>query len=113
MAVLQHGIPERGMNMAKIIDITEKLDFEEQPEIIIRGVHIKINNSAETILKIMGNFNNYNETEAVINSVDLLFDKNEKKKLDKIKLSFKDFMKVVTEAMDIIRGDDGGETGEQ
>lgn len=99
--------------MAKIIDITEKLDFEEQPEIIIRGVHIKINNSAETILKIMGNFNNYNETEAVINSVDLLFDKNEKKKLDKIKLSFKDFMKVVTEAMDIIRGDDGGETGEQ
>lgn len=99
--------------MAKIIDITEKLDFEEQPEIIIRGVHIKINNSAETMLKIMGNFNNYNETEAVINSVDLLFDKNEKKKLDKIKLSFKDFMKVVTEAMDIIRGDDGEETGEQ
>lgn len=99
--------------MAKIIDITEKLDFEEQPEIIIRGVHIKINNSAETMLKIMGNFNNYNETEAVINSVDALFGTNEKKKLDKLKLNFKDFMTVITEAMEIIKGDDKEEKGEQ
>lgn len=104
---------ERSIGMAKVVDITEKLDFEERPEIIIKDVHIKINNSAETMLRIMGNFNGDDEVEAVINSVDLLFDKNEKKKLDKLKLSFKDFMKVVTEAMDIIRGDDGEETGEQ
>ena len=49
----------------------------------------------------------------MVNSVDLLFDDKEKKKLDKLKLSFKDFMTVVTEAMDIIQGDDGEEQGEQ
>ena len=96
--------------MAKVVDITEKLDFEERPELIIKNVHIKINNSAETMLKIMGNFNSSDETEAVVNSVDLLFD-DKKKKLDKLKLSFKDFMTVITEAMDIIRGDDGEEQG--
>lgn len=96
--------------MAKVVDITEKLDFEERPELIIKNVHIKINNSAETMLKIMGNFNSSDETEAVVNSVDLLFD-DKKKKLDKLKLSFKDFMTVITEAMDIIQGDDGEEQG--
>ena len=99
--------------MAKVVDITEKLDFEERPELIIKNVHIKINNSAETTLKSMGNFNSSDETEAVVNSVDLLFDDKEKKKLDKLKLSFKDFMTVVTGAMDIIQGDDGEEQGEQ
>lgn len=98
--------------MAKIIDITEKLNFEEKPEIIIKGTHIKVNNSAETMLKIMGNFNNKDELEAVIDSTDLLFEEKEKKKLDKLNLNFEDFMKVVTTAMDIIRGDDE-EQGEQ
>lgn len=98
--------------MAKVVDITEKLNFEEQPEIVIKGVHIKINNSAETMLKIMGNFNNKEMEEAVTDSIDLMFDKTERKKLSELKLNFKDFMTVVTNAMDIIRGEDD-ERGEQ
>ena len=98
--------------MKKVVDITERLSFEESPEMVIKGVHIKINNSAETMLKIMGNFSNKEAEEAVIDSVDLLFDKTEKKKLDKLNLNFSDFMLVITTAMDIIRGEDD-EQGEQ
>lgn len=98
--------------MAKVVDITEKLNFEERPEIIIKGTHIKVNNSAETMLKIMGNFNNKDEVEAVIDSISVLFDKKEKEKLDKLKLNFKDYMTVVTTAMNIIRGEDDDQ-GEQ
>lgn len=98
--------------MAKIIDITERLNFEEKPEIVIKDTHIKLNDSAETMLKIMGNFNNKDEAEAVIDSIGILFDKKEKEKLDKLKLNFKDYMTVVNIAMKIIRGDEENDQGE-
>ena len=42
--------------MAKIIDITEKLDFDTNPKIAIKGKEIEVNADAETVLKIMGEF---------------------------------------------------------
>ena len=98
--------------MAKVVDITEKLNFEEQPEIVIKGTHIKVNNDAETMLKIMGNFTEKDSDEAVIASISLLFPEKEKKKLDKLKLSFKDLMTVVTVAMNLVQGEEK-EQGEQ
>jgi hypothetical protein len=99
--------------MGKAVDITEKLNFEEKPALIIKGTRIEIDNSAETMLKIMGNFKNKDEDEAVIDSIPVLFPPSEKKKLDKLRLNFKDFMTVITSAMDIIRGDEEDGQGEQ
>ena len=42
--------------MAKVIDITEKLDFDTNPKIAIKGKEIEVNADAETVLKIMGEF---------------------------------------------------------
>ena len=95
----------------RTVDITEKLNFEEKPELVIKGVHIKVNNDAMTMLKIMGNFSNMDESEAVTESVDLLFEEKEQKKLQKMNLSFGDFMTVIQEAMDLIRS--GENSGEQ
>lgn len=39
--------------MAKIIDITEKLSFDENPRIKIKSVEIEVNADASTVLKIM------------------------------------------------------------
>ena len=100
---------DRRKNM-KTIDITEKLSFEERPELVIKGTHIKVNNDALSMLKIMGNFADKEETEAVTDSVDLLFDETEKQKLQSLDLNFKDFMTVIETAMDLIRtGEDSGE----
>lgn len=94
--------------MAKRIDITDKLDFEEKPIIVIKGEEIKVNDEATTILQasqLMENFTSDN----IIKVYELLFDKSEREKIDKMKLSFRDFSKTIAEAAKLIAGDDMGE----
>ena len=88
----------------KVIDITEKLDFEANPIIKIKSVEIEINTDATTMLKIMGLFSNKTEVEASLEAADLLFGKEGMKKMQKLNLQIKDFMKVVESAMDIAMG---------
>lgn len=92
--------------MAKVLDITDKLNFEEQPEMIIKGVHIKINNSAENMLKLMSVVNNEDDLKAIEKSIPLLLEKEEKKKLDSLKLSFNDYVTVFRLAMELVQGED-------
>ena len=47
--------------MAKVIDITDKLSFEEKPAILIKGKRIEVNNDASTMLKLFAKIGNGNE----------------------------------------------------
>ena len=40
--------------MAKVVDITDKLTFEENPSLEIKGKTIEVNADAPTMLKVMG-----------------------------------------------------------
>lgn len=40
--------------MAKTIDITDKLAFDENPKLVIKGKELEVNADATTVLKIMG-----------------------------------------------------------
>ena len=40
--------------MAKMIDITEKLTFEGNPSLLIKGKKLEVNADAPTMLKVMG-----------------------------------------------------------
>ena len=40
--------------MAKVVDITDKLSFEENPKLKIKGMVVTVNADAETMLRIMG-----------------------------------------------------------
>ena len=40
--------------MAKKIDITEKLSFEENPRLVVKGKELEVNADAATVLEIMG-----------------------------------------------------------
>lgn len=42
--------------MAKVVDITDKLSFDENPKIKIKGVEYEVNADARTMLEIMGYF---------------------------------------------------------
>ena len=67
--------------MAKVIDITDKLNFEESPAITIKGQVYKVNDSAETMLKLMGLFDDRPETEAVPVAYELLFSEEDRERL--------------------------------
>ena len=40
--------------MGKVVDITEKLGFEENPKLKVKDVELEVNADAKTVLQIMG-----------------------------------------------------------
>jgi hypothetical protein len=89
--------------MAKIIDITDKLSFEEKPKIIIKGVEIEVNDSATNFLKLASG--QISDKEMVA----LLFSSEDQKKIEKLDLNVGDFMKLLETAANLLTGDGAGE----
>lgn len=52
--------------MAKVVDITEKLSFDENPKLEIKGKQYEVKADAKTVLEIMGIFSNKNDVEAAV-----------------------------------------------
>lgn len=101
--------------MSKIIDITDKLNFEEKPIIKVKDVEIKANNDAVTMLKVIALFDNDGEGMSVKNVLDiynLLFDEDNQQKIESLKLSFEDFSTLVVEAAQAVINDNEETEGE-
>ena len=101
--------------MSKIIDITDKLNFEEKPIIKVKDVEIKTNNDAVTMLKVIALFDNDGEgmsVKNVLNIYNLLFDEENQQKIDSLKLSFEDFSTLVVEAAQAVINDNEEPEGE-
>lgn len=94
--------------MSKIIDITDKLNFEEKPTIKVKNVRIKANNDAVTMLKVVALFGENGEGIAikdVLTVYNLLFDSENQKKIESLKLTMDDFSTLIMEsAQTIING---------
>lgn len=90
--------------MARIIDITEKLNFEERPEIRIKDKTYPVNNDAKTMLEIMqiteGNFKPTDFKEMY----DRIFDGETRNQIDELKLNLTDFQTVITSAVQAVTG---------
>ena len=59
--------------MAKKIDITDKLDFSENPVLKIEDIEVEVKGDAETMLRLMGVFANNSEMQAVGEALNLIF----------------------------------------
>ena len=97
--------------MGKVVDITERLSFDENPVLRVKDIEVEVNADAKTVLEIMGNFKSKSEVEASLYSVEKLFNAKDQKKLDGLKLQFKDYMAVISAAMNLVMGENSG--GEQ
>ena len=95
--------------MAKVVDITDKLTFEENPSLEIKGKTIEVNADAPTMLKVMGLMGREDPgIQEIMEAFGLMFSEKSKKELDKLKLSFRDLIVVVQEAVQLIAGDGDG-----
>lgn len=97
--------------MAKVVDITEKLSFDENPKLIIKGREVEVNTDASTVIRLLGTLKDKNELEAAVELFDLLFDEEGREVLEETGLSFKDLQVVIGTAMELALGesDDEGE----
>lgn len=97
--------------MAKVINITDKLEFESNPIMEIGNLEVEVNADAETMLRLMGVFAEKNELEAVSEAMDLIFAPEDVKaictmKRNGRKLSARSLMIIVQEAMNLVMGDE-------
>lgn len=92
--------------MSKIIDITDKLNFEENPKIKVKDVELEINASAENMVKVMALASDDSNVKNIVEMCNFIFTKSSKKKLDSLKLNFQDFTSVVNIALDVAVGND-------
>ena len=94
--------------MGKIVDITEKLDFDTNPKLVIKGKEYEVNADAETVLKVMGTLSTKGATaDAILEMYNYIFSEKERKAIAKLNLQFNDFKKVIEAAINLIVNEDG------
>ena len=72
--------------MAKRRDITNKLSFDGNPCLVIKGKDIEVNADAPTVLKVMGIFTSEDtNADDIVAIYDLIFPEKSKKKLEEKK----------------------------
>ena len=92
--------------MSKLIDITDKLNFEEKPSVRVKNVDLAINNDAVSMLKVAALFEDGNgKSKDVIEMYHLLFDESEREKIEKLQLNMHDFNVLISVSSKIATGD--------
>lgn len=100
--------------MARRVDITEKLNFDENPILVVKGTDLEVNTDAETVLKligIMGDDENASQ-KAVLDMYELIFPESSRKAIKALSLHFNDLKTVIQEAMELVTEEDNA-SGEQ
>lgn len=94
--------------MSKIIDITNKLNFEEKPKILVKGTEIEVNNDAISFIKAIALFDSENGVSSsdLLSVLELLFDEENREKIAKLHLSFADLSTVIKTATELIADND-------
>lgn len=100
--------------MAKKINITDKLNFESNPIIVIGDLEVEVKSDAETVLRLMGVFAENSELQAVGEALELIFSPEDVEKICKMKkdgkkLSANSLMTIIQSAMELVMGEDKGE----
>lgn len=98
--------------MGKVVDITDKLKFEENPALVINGKKYEVNADATTMIEVLAELGDGGDDispKAVTKLCDLVFTNKAQKDLEKLHLKFKDYVTVVQEAVSLITGDDDDE----
>lgn len=98
--------------MGRVRDITEKLSFEENPTIVIRGKALEVNADAPTVLKVMGLVGGGTAGAAeLLEAYKLVFPETSRKAIEDMKLNFNDLIIVIQEGISLITGE-GEASGE-
>lgn len=98
--------------MGKIIDITDKLNFEGNPRLKINDMELEVNADAPTMLKVMALMDGDGiGPSQVLALYDLMFPEESRNAIDALKLDFSDLLIVVQEAVALISGEADSQRG--
>lgn len=89
-----------------LYSLTDKLNFNDRPQVEIKGKILTIDNSATTVLKLMDTVQTQGELAGAHTVLDLLFSAKDKKVIEGLNLSIDDFIKFCEVCMDLALGND-------
>lgn len=92
-----------------IYNLTEKLKFDEDPKLVIKGTELTIKSDAETVLQLMDVMTQKGEIAAAKEAWDLLLSPADRKKLSALKLKTGDFLMAMKTAVQLAMGGDPDE----
>lgn len=92
--------------MGKVVDITDKLSFDGNPKLCIRGKELEVNADAPTMLKVMGLMGKEEPgVQEILDTYELMFPEKSKEEIKNLGLNFQDLIVVVQEAVTLITGE--------
>ena len=92
-----------------LYSLTEKLKFDEDPQIAIKDKVLTVKADAETVLTLLSLIEEKGEMKATLEAVDLLFSPADRKTIHGLKLSFDDYTKLIEVATALALGNDPDE----
>ena len=92
-----------------LYSLTDKLSFNDDPQVEIKGKIITVKSDAETVLKLLDIVQNGGEIAGTVSAVDLLLSENDKKTLKGLNLKIADYMKFTETIVDLALGNDPDE----
>lgn len=91
--------------MARVVDITDKLSFDENPTLVVKGKKLEVNADAPTLLKVMGLLGNKEPgIDEILGAYNLIFSEKAKKEIEALKPPFGDMAIIIQEAVSLVTG---------
>ena len=87
-------------------DLTEKLNFGEDPKLVIKGTALTVRSDAEAVLKLMDVLGEKGEVAGAREAMELLFSAADRKKLAALNLKLDDWLEVLKAAVQLAMGTD-------
>ena len=97
--------------MAKIIDITDKLEMGENPSLTISGKKLEVNADAATMLLLIDKCDNVENSTVkdILDIYNIIFPEKSRNLIAELKLSFNDLRTVIQYAIELITGTENEE----
>ena len=92
-----------------IYSLTDKLKFDENPVIEVKGKKITVNSDAITVLKLLDLIQNKDPMESARVAGDILFSEKDKKTIESLHLKFEDYSVLLATAIQLAVGENPDE----
>ena len=89
-----------------VYDLTDKLRFDEDPVLVIRGTRLTVRSDAEIVLRLMDALREQGEAGGAREAAELLLSPADRKKLSARGLKMDDYLAVLRAAVQLALGAD-------
>lgn len=90
-------------------NITDKLNFDEDPIIEVKGKKVTVKADADIVIELMFSATEKGEVQAALDAFELLFSEKDQKTIKGLHLKFEDYLTFMTTALNLAIGEDPDE----